>query len=72
MSDKVNDYFLSKRTAAMLICHKTDILTSSALQTAVNPEGRNSLRVPIGLTVLTDTSYYISVMSKNSAYPASR
>ena len=35
-------------------------------------KGRNSLNVPIGLTVLTDTSYYISVMSKNSAYPASR
>ena len=52
-----------KHPAAILIFRKTDILTSAAIQTAANPEYRNSLNVPIGLTVPTDSSCYIFVTS---------
>lgn len=63
VSYKVNDYFSLKHPAAILIFRKTDILTSAAIQTAANPEYRNSLNVPIGLTVPTDSSCYIFVTS---------
>lgn len=52
-----------KHPAAILIFRKTEILTSAALHTTANPEYRNSLSVPIGLTVPTDSSCYIFVTS---------
>lgn len=63
VSYKVNDYFSLKHPAAILIFRKTDILTSAAIHTAANPEYRNSLSVPIGFTVPTDSSCYIFVTS---------
>lgn len=67
VSYKVNDYFSLKHPAAILIFRKTDILTFAVLHIAVNPEDRNSLSVPIDLTVPTDSSYYISFISETTS-----